>query len=225
MPLSQETLYTEAWSAIIIANVSHLLSVLVLYKLARMLQWPKQDSKGAFISACLHIIAPGGIFLSAPYGESLFSCLNFLGILAYCTSRRAGVNASLRTSNNDACLIAAGLAFACAATVRSNALLNGFIFLYDVVEFVPHLHRRLINFRAVRYLASVALAGLLLAGGFTLPQYLAYKEYCTGDNVKRGVRPWCKRFPPSIYTFVQQHYRLVIVECFSCFEYQKTNDV
>ncbi len=59
-----------------VAHVSHLLSVVVLYRLGKLV-WA--DGRLAFLAASLHIFSPAGLFLSAPYAESTFSLLSFVG--------------------------------------------------------------------------------------------------------------------------------------------------
>lgn len=201
-----KTLFKESWAAIIISNLSHLLSILVLYRLARTLQQAPRHANFPFVVSSLHIIAPGGIFLSAPYGESLFSFLNFSGIWLYCMSRQISNGSSPRRLKHDLLLLTSGILFALAATVRSNAILNGIIFAYDVVELLPRLPVLLTNLYGLRYLTSLASAGIVLAFGYALPQYIAYSEYCTGDAMAPEIRPWCTKIPPSIYTFVQDQY-------------------
>lgn len=205
---SSPSIWNQAWAGIIVANVSHLLSVLVLFQLARLLQPKKiEAAQWPFIAACMHIIAPAGIFLSAPYGESLFSLLNFTGVFAYCLSRKTTQEHASRRSLQDLFLVASGLLFGLAATVRSNAILNGTIFAYDLVLVLPNLPNMLTRVAGLRYLVCLASAGILLAAGFVGPQAIAYGQYCTVEAIgPEGKRVWCQRMLPSIYTFVQEHY-------------------
>lgn len=191
----------QADVAIGIANLSHLVSVLVLYRLVQLLN--RHSHNLPFVAACLHILAPGGLFLSAPYAESLFSLLNFSGMLAYCESRQAGVATLLR---RDVLLLASGMLFGFAATVRSNALFSGILFAYDAIAAVAQLPRLLVSSSGLRYLTCLVLAGTCVAIGFALPQYVAYTEYCTGAVSSAHRRTWCDALPPSIYTFVQKYY-------------------
>lgn len=195
----------------LIANISHLLSVLVLYRLAKILTPPSKDASIPFVAATLHIISPAGLFLSAPYAESLFSLLQFSAILLYCwntpglsSTGSVSDHTSQRHLLHDLCLILSGFLFAIAATVRGNALFAGCIYAYDGMALLPHLLPLPRSFSTVRHAVSVIFAGLLILSGFAFPQFLAYSEYCTG-----GVAPspaWCSEIPPSIYAYVQSHY-------------------
>merc|ERR1711964_627685 len=61
-----------------------------------------------------------------------------------------------------------------------------------------------IQFGVMRRLLATGLGGMCVGAGFLIPQYIAYSEYCEGTDT--DVRPWCQRFIPSIYTFVQDYY-------------------
>ena len=76
-----------AYIGILISNACHLLSVLVLERLARLLAPPPFPKDVSFVSAALHVLSPAGLFLTAPYAESLFSLLSFVGCLLYVFSR------------------------------------------------------------------------------------------------------------------------------------------
>ncbi|QIW98711.1 hypothetical protein AMS68_004229 [Peltaster fructicola] len=96
----------------------------------------------------------------------------------------------------------AGALFGLATAIRGNGLLSGIIFAWDALGPVFSI---LFGDRALatlRRLSMTVLAGLLVAAGYAIPQYIAYREYCNADLQ----RPWCSRLPPSIYGFVQEHY-------------------
>jgi len=257
-----------AYIGILISNVCHLLSVLVLERLARLLAPPPFQKEIGFVSAALHVISPAGLFLTAPYAESLFSLLSFFGYLFYIIScERPGTSRDYR---NDARLLASGVCFGLAATVRSNGVLAGLIFAFDVLAdmaLLAHRHPRAGGYGvfalsscvlclsiawaagirrqellgwALEYWRIIALAfanaalylilrsgfgrydtksldghirkilitvisGAYIAVGMLFPQYLAYKEYCTNEDVSK-TREWCSAFPPSVYSWVQSHY-------------------
>jgi phosphatidylinositol glycan class V len=48
-------------------------------------------------------------------------------------------------------------------------------------------------------LIKAGLSAAIICGPWFLTQIVAYIQYCPG-------RPWCTRFPPVIYSFVQDHY-------------------
>ncbi|KAJ3573739.1 hypothetical protein NPX13_g4594 [Xylaria arbuscula] len=70
----------ESTIAIFVANASHLLSALVLYKLG-LAVW--KNSRISLVAAVLHVLSPGGLFLSAPYSESSYALLSFTGYLFF----------------------------------------------------------------------------------------------------------------------------------------------
>ncbi|KAF2812688.1 mannosyltransferase [Mytilinidion resinicola] len=197
---------TYVWAGIAISHVSHLLSVLVLYRLFIRVQSDANEHRSAFLAASLHIVTPAGLFLSAPYGEALFSFLNFSGMLLYIESQRDQSQNSwgaLRGCH----IIASGALFSMAASIRGNGLLSGLIFVYDVVTHLPRLLSYSLSLNDFRKLLSTTVAGSLIIVGFFGPQWLAYDEYCgqTYMSSKYG-RSWCLRYVPSIYSWVQSHY-------------------
>lgn len=192
---AQPTHEMQAVSAIIISNSSHLLSVFLLYNLSRRLIPGPQLEEVSFICGALHIIAPAGLFTSAPYAESLFSFLHFAGLLLYCKA-----NEDLRVVN-DWLVLAAGLLVGLSSIVRSNGVFTGVVFAVDSLSAVLHPS----NGRS-RRVCVVLLGGLLVGAGFMLPQAIAHHHFCIENGATIDRRPWCDSLPPSIYTFVQSHY-------------------
>lgn len=191
------------WAGVCISDICHLISVLVLYRLSRVVLGPQQSSRIPFIAAALHIISPAGLFLSAPYAESAFSVLNFMGMLHYALARQT---ANPWTVTQDLYMLSAGILFALATLIRSNGLLSGLILLYDAVAFVPRILTFQFDVHEARRLLVTCVAGGILALGFILPQVLAYLEYCDAAGNNALTRPWCGKTVPSIYSWVQSHY-------------------
>ena len=187
-----------------LSHFTHFLTVLLLYALSQLISRSHRDSSTATstIAAALHIISPAGAFLSAPYAESLFSTLNFLGFYLYLDGYiTSGGFADFET-------VVAGVCFGCATIVRSNGILGGLPFLYDAVLQSLHLLRDGISTKRVRRLLALGVGGVLIALGALSPQYKAYKEYCE-DVVEQDRRPWCDAQFPSIFRWVQSHYWFV----------------
>ncbi len=165
-----------------------------------------RKNKIAFVTAVLHILSPAGIFLSAPYGESVFACFNYLGVWCYVRSVLA------RPSTNSTAqrfmlaevsyLVSAGVSFALATSMRSNGLLSGIPLAWDAIQALLNPRKLLSDTRNIIRLCATGLTGLIVLAGFALPQVVAYMEYCTGEQL----RPWCQKMPPSIYSWVQSHY-------------------
>lgn len=182
------------WAGIVVAHVSHFVSAIVLYRLCLLLSDSTTPSRRALAVATLHILAPAGLFLSAPYAESPFSLLSFTGFWLYLFGLKA------RRPLNDFCLALSGISFGIASTFRGNGIFNGALYMFEFLVTIPSLDRS-----NLRYCAAILLGGGFMATIFTLPQISAWFEYCFLD---KGVsrRPWCSDMPPSIYAFVQAHY-------------------
>jgi phosphatidylinositol glycan class V len=191
-------------AGIVISNICHLLSVLVLYHLVTLILQRPDRHQIAFVAAVLHVLTPASLFLSAPYAEALFSLLNFAGMVTYTWSKTAARAAS-PSFREDACKLSSGLLFALASSIRSNGLLSGLIFLYDVAGYLPRLVSAQPSFQDGRRIIVTCIAGSLVALGYVGPQYIAYNEFCGSKNATSS-RPWCERTLPSIYTWVQSHY-------------------
>ena len=196
---------SEAVTAISIASIAHLLSVFVLFRLVQLLTAGSPTHNGVpFVAAALHVLSPAGLFLTAPYAESIFSFLSFSAMLAYCKSDPRLNENQARSIRHDFYIILSGLLLGSAAMIRSNALFAGSIYAYDLFalsrSFVP-IPRR---FDDVRKALCLILAGLFIVFGFAYPQTIAYNEYC--NNATEEMPVWCSAIPPSIYTYVQEHY-------------------
>lgn len=205
LPLSELVKHTLA--GIIISHLSHLLAVIALYYVTFELI-PATDARKraiAFTASALHVLSPAGLFLSAPYGESTFAFFNFAGLLAYTIGTKSYASFAFhRKRGAGRWLLLAGLFFAAAAMIRSNGLLSGIPFAWDVVTTlmpVKKFWRQRDPTRRKKF-AMITVAGSFVAVGFALPQIVAYKEYCMNGNT----RPWCSHLPPSIYNWVQSHY-------------------
>ena len=159
-------------------------------------------TKFAFLAALLHVVSPAGIFLSAPYAESPFASLNFLGCYFYL--KVYDDRATGKGLGRDLSRLASGLLFGIATTFRGNGLLSGCVFAYDASviawtmlssqDILNHLHE---------FIVTIA-AGSMVALGSLTPQLLAFSQYCL--EASEETRPWCRHWIPSVYTWVQSHY-------------------
>ncbi|KAI4723498.1 mannosyltransferase [Aureobasidium sp. EXF-10727] len=199
---SPSPLYLQAYAGVLISHVSHLLSVFMLYGLIHHLPIMNkvQRRKVAFVAASLHIFSSAGLFLSAPYAESLFSMLNFLGVFLHtgipCDMplHKYGPSSLIR-------LLLSGISFGLATTVRSNGIFSGLIYLHHVYML---LHSR-INIHTIVTIAVIGLSAMAILSGMVLPQYMAYQDFCAASS-GADIRPWCSRTLPSVYSWVQEHY-------------------
>jgi phosphatidylinositol glycan class V len=196
--------FLESIVGISIAHVAHGLSVLAIYCLTRAIFPGAQSKKLAFVTACLYILSPAGLFLSAPYGESTYALLSFTGYLLFV--RGYGVDGQL-TTLHDLSTMVAGMLLAAATTIRSNGILHGIVFLESAFRLAWSLKDGL-KWRVVRRLAAVVFGGLCIGMGFVLPQWIAYNEFCAPVLAMEDGQPrvWCQRTLPSVYTFVQDYY-------------------
>lgn len=183
------------WNGIILAHLTHYLSVIFLWKLVEALA---PDSKTLpLLAAILHILAPAGIFLSSPYAESIFSCLSMLGFWLYVRSHLSISTTSL------AIKFLAGVVLGLATSFRSNGVLAGVLFLFDLLDCGKEAWNGRFSFGIVVQAVTIVASGLCIFAGLAIPQLLAYQDYCgaSGPN-----RPWCNSPLPSVYGFVQAHY-------------------
>ena len=190
------------------AHTFHLLSVLVLHELTMVASSQEsvaRSSRFAFLVACLHIVSPAGIFLSAPYAESPFSFLVFLGYYFYAKALVDGQLKHFR-SRRGMYMLYSGIIFGVATTFRGNGLINGLTFVCEAISSIDRIQRSPDIRSNHLALIAVIISGSLMAVIAGFPQYLAYSEYCYGDSEGGGLRPWCSSWVPSIYAWVQKEY-------------------
>jgi phosphatidylinositol glycan class V len=191
-------------AGIVISNVCHLLSVLVLCRLLTIILGPRQRHQLPFISSVLHVFTPASLFLSAPYTEALFSLLNLTGMFYYAQSRFAAQSKSAGLQE-DIYKLSSGLFFGVATLMRSNGLLSGLILLWDVARYLPRIISMRLTVHDMRRIIVTCASGVLVALGFVGPQALAYTEFCS-QNTNSQPPLWCSKRIPSIYSWVQDHY-------------------
>lgn len=198
-----------AIAGIFISNIAHLLSVLILFEMSKLVATRPLSHRSlcfACVSASLHIFSPAGLFLSAPYAESSFSFLNFGGFFLYALGLQAHHDNS--SDLRDTLVLLSGLAFALATTFRSNGLLSGVLFCYDIITSIMALRSDVRSGKAkanLRRISVLVTAGILMGVGSIFPQYLAYQEYCVDGKPERRAA-WCTHQIPSVYAWVQSHY-------------------
>ncbi|KAK5653361.1 hypothetical protein OQA88_9053 [Cercophora sp. LCS_1] len=210
----------ESLVGILVVNTAHLFSVIILYRLGLLLWRHKpQGSVIALVAALLHVVSPAGLFLSAPYAESSCALLSFLGYLLYAHGCLASPSIK-----GDGYRIMAGLAFGLATAFRSNGILNGIPFAWEVIQlFLPRLVNALTSIgrerdrevlstvSAVRRFLALIVGGVAVAAGSLVPQAVAYQRFCasppsSAEETPVPRPPWCDALVPSIYTYVQGHY-------------------
>jgi Gpi18-like mannosyltransferase len=188
---------------VIVSHIAHYYSVLALYSLSANIFGEETSTQKliCFLSCALHIISPAGAFLSAPYGEPIFSLLNISGYYLYTSSLIAEHGGAVLL--RDLQVLTAAVLFAIATVVRSNGILSGFLFAYDAAILVWTILTQGFSTRRVRRLAVLVVGGFVVALSMVVPQFLAYREYCVDGG---DLRPWCGWALPSIYNWVQSFY-------------------
>lgn len=189
-----------------LAHIFHLLSCFVLYQLSWKIcdaQSVTRRRKFALIAACIHILSPAGLFLSAPYAESAFSFFNFTGF--YCYIKSLDEQSRVEKRKFALLVLAAGLNFGIATILRSNGLLSGLVFLVGLV-------RETLEFRnitdwtsKISRLSALIGGGMLMAACAIVPQFLAYLRFCVDLDIHLR-RQWCSKSVPSVYAWVQSYY-------------------
>ncbi|PHH80554.1 hypothetical protein CDD80_1066 [Ophiocordyceps camponoti-rufipedis] len=178
-----------------LVHLSHLTAVLALHRLTMVVY---DDAKLALVASALHVVSPAGLFLSAPYAESPFAALSFIGFLVFAMGQRT----SRRRAGRALAVVGAGLVLGLATAFRSNGLASGLLFAVETMDCLIKFARRP-SLNTLLFLASSVFGGVLVASGSVIPQAVAWKRYCRDS---KGPRPWCQRTVPSIYTFVQGEY-------------------
>ncbi|EGY14243.1 GPI mannosyltransferase [Verticillium dahliae VdLs.17] len=188
----------EAAIAIFVSHAAHFAAVFTLYELVQTVWGPQRHLP--LISALMHILSPAGLFLSAPYAESSFALLSFVGYLLLAKASQTSRSHLSRTGLQ----LLAGAVFGISTTFRSNGILNGLPFAAEcaLVVLQPFFDANS-QIPDVLSLVGPLLGGILVAAGSIVPQTIAYARYCPGASEPR---PWCANALPSIYNFVQAHY-------------------
>lgn len=195
LPFADPSLVSHVWAAVIVSNLAHLLSVLLLHRLAALMLPGLARSHTAFLTAIVHLFSPAGLFLAAPYGEAPFSLLNFSGMLCYAHACADGAPLMLTRSDGRRkpahaflYLLVSGFCFGLATMVRSNGIFSGLIFLYDVLRSLRGLlGSRSEQISSLIRIASSVMAGIVTGSGFVIPQWLAYRQYCVRVSRLQGL--------------------------------------
>ena len=203
-----------AMVGICLSHVTHWWSVLLCYDVSKLVFAPagarESDTEGfAILSAVFHILSPAGVFLSAPYAESLFAMLTFGGAFWYARARMCFARGE--ELMGAIWIFGCGLVFGLSTLMRGNGLLSGLTLVYEFVVCLQELLRLSRKSGGLKdkltgvFLARViviGLAGVAMALIAAWPQFVAYRDFCSGQE--GGVRrPWCSHLIPSIFTFVQ----------------------
>lgn len=205
VPIGGQNFYVKLCWGIAIANICHFLSCVVLYYLSLKIftsntLFISRAERIALLSSLFYVISPAGVFLTAPYSESLCSLLCFSALLL----RELSMNrSSYNNIYSKTCLkpsiiyklvyIFSGSLISLAFGVRANSLLFGILYLYDFYEFT-------IRNKSFKDSVLSILAGSQLMAAFLFANLFAYKTFCPA----RG--EWCFERIPSLFSYAQSHY-------------------
>lgn len=177
--------YNKLVIATVLANTCHFLAAVVLYhytyavfQSARIFSAKRM----AFASLALFVLSPAGVFLTAPYSESIAALFSFLCLYL----REISLGSRLGAKPNRILYVVSGFAAALAFGFRANCLLLGVIYVYDL----RNMH------------VLPVLTGLVLGLAFCVSQVANYTAICLDG--KRG--GWCLHAVPSLYAYAQSHY-------------------
>lgn len=156
-----------------------------------------------FRAAALYIMSPAGVFLSAPYSESLFAFLSISGFLGYLHAVHHFNHA--RVFSGSALMVAAGALFGLATMIRGNGILAGVTYLIEAAATGFALLIQDFTLSRLVRLSATVVGGVLIGVGMIVPQSMAFTEYCVGRSPSDR-RPWCNNVIPSVFTWVQSYY-------------------
>jgi len=114
-------------SALIISNVSHYVSVRLLYHLGFYIF---RDSYFAYLSAVFLTLTPMQAVAAGVYSESLFTCLILIGLTAFYHKRRA----------------LAAISWCLAGATRSNGIFLPGFFLYEYIHQLRRLSISVVSY-------------------------------------------------------------------------------
>lgn len=207
--------YRIVTMSIILNNILHYLSIVTLYHLTFIVFSPKMSTtynryatRMAKKASVLHVFSSAGGFLLGVYSEPLSCLLSFVGMLAreYCT-KDISYKQSFKNPIRSFILytVISTFCFSVATWNRSNCLLLGIFYLYDLFQLVKiKSYQRAIQFPL--------LSGIPMAVSIIVQQYyIPYNHFCP----ERG--EWCDTSlfnnstvsfitKESLYSYIQNHY-------------------
>lgn len=180
-------IFDMALIAIVINNLVLIGTSIVLYKLALVVGqnefFVKDPKKFAFTSALILTFQPSGIFSLVPYAETISQFLCYLALYW------RQISLGRYRIKNKRLYEFSGMAFALAYGFRSNCLLYGILYIYDVIKY-PYWRSKLTSLLT----GNVMLMSLLYS------IWVPYNYYCP----KRG--EWCESFSKSLVSYAQSYY-------------------
>lgn len=180
-------IYDMALIGFVINNIALALTAIVLYKLAFHIGkneiYVANPSKFAFTSALLLTFQPSGIFSIAGYSESVSQLLCYVAV--YFRQISLGQYRIRRKNIYEI----SGLLFSLAFGFRSNCLLYGILYIFDLIKY-PYYRSKLTSL----------MTGNVLFLSLLYSIWVPYKKYCP----ERG--EWCNSLSKSLVSYAQSYY-------------------
>lgn len=168
---------------IFVSKLIYLLSLEICKSNMKVIPKDFNTSRFAYISSLVILIQPSGIFSTVSYGETPVQFLCYLALYCYLTST------SLTIISNKYTYLLSGTLFTIAFGIRSNSILYGLIYIYD-----------LSRYHKLSDILCILVTGSQLFFGFVLATYIPYSIYCP----ERG--EWCNTYTKSLVSYAQSHY-------------------
>ena len=213
-------------TALILNSLVSIITVANMEKLAFILLANPQSGRALDISfatkcasfartaALLYCFNPASIFHLAPgYTEAMFTFCATYGALLFARGTVYAFDESCNITwgyfmNKGASYVF----FALAASFRSNGILLGIYPACEIVSLLLVVMRERKFWSKLISLPAHIFGGICIALPTIMVQYAAYVNFCgthsryNNSNNKAIPRPWCSKFPPNVYTFIQSEY-------------------
>lgn len=168
---------------VITSKILYKLTMEVFQKNEKQLPRSFNITKCAYYSSFLLIIQPSGIFSVVAYAETSVQFLCYAALYCYFVSR------SRVAIQNKALYFLSGSLFSIAFGFRSNCLLYGAMYLFDLKQFNGWVD-----------LFWVLFTGMQLFWALLYSTYVPFQFYCPD----RG--GWCNSYTKSLVSYAQAHY-------------------
>jgi len=215
---SDMTMCVLTSTALVLNAVVSIVTAVVMEKLAFVLltnakkvkclcvQFADKCASLARTTALLYCFTPASIFHLAPgYTEAMFTFLATYGALSFARGSMYSHKLDWRYWLNKG---TSYVFFALAASFRSNGVLLGIFPACEIAVLLFAVKReRKYWSQRLTALPLHVVGGLCIALPTVLVQHDAYKKFCGPDSrYEKARRPWCAKFPPDVYSFVQSEY-------------------
>lgn len=206
-PVAGKNFYIKLFSAIVLSNLAHYLSCIVLYYLTLVTfkhsKFFNRDrlSEFALKTSLIYIISPAGVFLTASYSEAPTAFLSFLALLLREGSIKRDnfnlVNSKI-SIRNPILYFLSGSLIAISYNVRSNSILLGALYVYDLYTFLIRNDR-------ISDATMAIVTGSQLFVSIVVSIVHPYQQFCSKLSNSPGPE-WCSYYIPSLFLYAQSHY-------------------